>query len=167
MAVAITLLALGLDAPDPAPGESLLAAFDAQDLGAIGLFLLSFFLIARFWLIHHRAFKDLPDLVSPRFVVLNFGFLAAVCLMPFATTTYSRNATDMTALVLYTVVIATATILLAAMFRLTRGRTLLRGVLAPMMILLAIPVGLLLGPEWAPLTWLLMILLPSESRNGR
>ena len=162
MAVAITLLALGIDAPQPAEGETLLAAFDANALGAIGLFLLSFFLIARFWLIHHRAFKDLPVLVSHRFVILNFAFLAAVCLMPFATTTYSRNANDMTALVIYTVVIATATILLSAMFHVSGRRTLGRAILAPLIILLAIPLGLVVGAEWAPWIWLLLLLLRGD-----
>ena len=162
MAVAITLLALGIDAPQPAEGETLLSAFDANALGAIGLFLLSFFLIARFWLIHHRAFKGLPALVSHRFVILNFAFLAAVCLMPFATTTYSRNASDMTALVIYTVVIATATILLSAMFHVSGRRTLSRAILAPLIILLAIPLGLVVGAEWAPWIWLLLLLLRGD-----
>ena len=91
MAVAITLLALGIDAPTPEPGESLLQAFDAQTLGAIGLFALSFFLIARFWLVHHRLFAGLPSMLDPGFVVLNFAFLAMICLVPFATTTSSAG----------------------------------------------------------------------------
>lgn len=162
MAVAITLLALGIDAPTPAPGQTLLDAFDAQALGAIGLFLLSFFLIARFWLIHHRAFRDLPALVPMRFVLLNFAFLAAVCLMPFATTTYSRNASDMTALVIYTAVIAGATILLSAMFHATRGRTLQRALIPPAIILLAIPVGAVLGAGFGPWVWLLLLLVHGD-----
>ena len=50
VAVAITLLALGIEAPQVAAGETLWQSFDTQTLSQIGLFLLSFFLIARFWL---------------------------------------------------------------------------------------------------------------------
>jgi uncharacterized membrane protein len=153
IAVAITLLALGIDAPTPAPGQTLWQAFDKQTLGEIGLFLLSFFLIARFWLLHHRLFRDLPEFVPTRFVIVNFGFLASLCLMPFATTTYSENAEDMTALVIYSVLIATTTILLTTLFRLTGNHSWRRSLLPPAIILLAIPVGLVLGAQYAPFVW--------------
>jgi uncharacterized membrane protein len=166
MAVAITLLALGIEAPTPKPGESLLQAFDAQTLGAIGLFALSFFLIARFWLVHHRLFAGLPSTLAPPFVILNFAFLAAICLVPFATTTYSRNPDDMTALVIYTVVVAGATILLSFMFRQSATSTTRRGVIVPLILLSAIPVGLLVGPRYAPLVWILL-LLADGSRAAR
>ena len=159
MAVAITLLALGIDAPIPQPGETLLQAFDAQTLGAIGLFALSFFLIARFWLVHHRLFAGLPSTVQTDFVVLNFAFLAVVCLVPFATTTYSRNPNDMTALVIYTAVIAGATILLSLMFRRSPTSSRRRSVLIPIILISAIPVGLLIGPRYAPLVWILLFVV--------
>ncbi len=158
IAVAITLLALGIEAPTPKPGESLLQAFDAQTLGAIGLFALSFFLIARFWLVHHRLFAGLPSTVAPGLVVLNFAFLAAICLVPFATTTYSRNPDDMTALVIYTAVVAGATVLLSVMFRQSATSTSRRGVIVPLILLSAIPVGLLVGPRYAPMVWILLLL---------
>ena len=158
IAVAITLLALGIDAPKPEPGESLLQAFDAQTLGAIGLFALSFFLIARFWLVHHRLFVGLPSTLAPPFVILNFAFLAAICLVPFATTTYSRNPNDMTALAIYTAVVAGATILLSVMFRESATSTSRRGVIVPLILLSAIPVGLLVGPRYAPMVWIVLLL---------
>jgi len=48
IAVAITLLVLGIDPPDPAPGESLWQALDTGTLGSLGLFALSFIVVARF-----------------------------------------------------------------------------------------------------------------------
>ena len=157
IAVAITLLALGIEAPTPEPGQSLLQAFDAQTLGAIGLFALSFFLIARLWLVHHRLFAGLPATLAPAFVALNFTFLAVVCLIPFATTTYSHNPDDMTALVIYTAVIAGATILLSLMFRESTSGSRRRSLLIPLILLSAVPVGLLIGPRYAPIVWILLL----------
>ena len=159
IAVAITLLALGIDAPTPAPGQTLWQAFDKQTLGEIGLFLLSFFLIARFWLLHHRLFRDLPEFVPMRFVIINFGFLASLCLMPFATTTYSQNADDMTALVIYSILIATTTILLTLLFQLTGNRSWRRSLVPPAVVLLAIPVGFVLGAQYAPFVWAALLLV--------
>jgi uncharacterized membrane protein len=166
IAVAITLLALGIEAPIPKPGETLMQAFDAQTLGAIGLFALSFFLIARFWLVHHRLFAGLPSTVPPEFVVLNFAFLAVICLVPFATTTYSRNPTDMAALVIYTAVIAGATILLSVMFRRSTTHSNRRSLYIPLVLISAIPVGLLIGPRYAPIVWILL-LFGDAARFGR
>ena len=166
MAVAITLLALGIEAPDAKPGESLLQAFDTQTLSEIGLFALSFFLIARFWLLHHRLFAGLDTTVPQRVVIINFTFLAAICLVPFATTTYSRNPNDMTALVIYTAVIAGATLLLTVMFRQSATGDPRRGIIAPLVLITAIPVGLLIGPRYAPIVWILLFAL-SGKRLGR
>jgi uncharacterized membrane protein len=159
MAVAITLLALGIDAPTPKPGETLLQAFDAQTLGAIGLFALSFFLIARFWLVHHRLFAGLPSTLATDFVVLNFAFLAVICLVPFATTTYSRNPNDMTALVIYTAVVAGATILLSMMFRRSAASNRRRSLMVPIILLSAVPIGLVIGPRYAPIAWILLFVV--------
>lgn len=156
MAVAITLLALGIDAPIPQNGESLLQAFDAQTLGAIGLFALSFFLIARFWLVHHRLFAGLPSTLQTDFVVLNFAFLAVICLVPFATTTYSRNPDDMTALMIYTAVVAGATILLSVMFHRSAVSNRRRSLVVPIILLSAVPIGLIVGPRYAPIVWILL-----------
>ena len=166
IAVAITLLALGIDAPEPKPGQSLLEAFDAGTLGAIGLFALSFFLIARFWLLHHRLFAGLPSTVSERLVVVNFAFLAAICLVPFATTTYARNPADMTALAIYTAVIVAATVLLTAMFRDSATGDRRRGLAVTLVLLSAIPVGLVIGPRYAPIVWMLLVVVRGD-RLGR
>ncbi len=153
VAVAMTLLALGIKAPQVAPGETLWQAFDIHTLGQIGLFLLSFFMIARFWLMHHRLFRELPDVLSPRFVVLNFAFLAALCLMPFATTTYSENSNDLTALAIYTAVVAINSLLMSLLFSQTKTRTLSQLFLPVTIVLLAIPVGYFVGPSYALFVW--------------
>lgn len=161
IAVAITLLALDIEAPDPEPGQTLFEAFDAQTVGEIALFALSFFLISRFWLVHHRLFSGLDSVVSHRFVGLNFVFLAMICLVPFATTTYANNPDDLTALTIYTAVITGGTMLLSVMFRFTTKikRNHRRAVAAPLILLSAIPVGAIIGARYAPLVWIALLVL--------
>ena len=161
IAVALTLLAFGIHPPTLAPGQTLWQAFDKQTLGEIGLFLLSFFMITRFWLLHHRLFRDLPEFVPTRFVIVNFGSLASLCLMPFATTTYSQNADDVTAAI-YSIVIATTIILLTLLFQLTGNRSWRRSLVPPAVVLLAIPVGLVLGAQYAPFVWAALLLVGGD-----
>jgi uncharacterized membrane protein len=93
------------------------------------------------------------------FVVLNFAFLAVICLVPFATTTYSRNPNDMTALVIYTAVVAGATILLSLMFHRSATSSRRRSLLIPIILISAIPIGLVIGPRYAPLVWMLLFVV--------
>jgi uncharacterized membrane protein len=153
MAVVITLLALEIDMPTPAPSQTLWQAFPKETLGEIGIFLLSFFLIARFGLLHHRLFRDLPEFVPTRLVIVNFGFLASLCLMPFATTTYRQNTDDMTALVIYSIVITTTIIFLTTLFHLAGNHWWRRSLLSAAIALLAIPVGIVFGAQYAPFVW--------------
>jgi hypothetical protein len=48
------------------------------------------------------------------------------------------------------------------MFHVSGRRTLSRAILAPLIILLAIPLGLVVGAEWAPWIWLLLLLLRGD-----
>ncbi|MGI9187741.1 MAG: TMEM175 family protein [Gaiellales bacterium] len=166
MAVAITLLVLGIDAPMPRDGESLLQAFDADSLGAIALFALSFFLIARFWLLHHDALDRLPEVVPMRIVALNFAFLATICLMPFSTELYSNHNDDVTAVAIYAGTIALASGLIALISRLG-GHPSRRGPIAIAVILAAIPFSLVVGPQWAPIVWVTLLVVPHGTRLRR
>ncbi len=165
MAVAITLLVLNVEPPERAAGESLWQALDAQVIGEIGVFLLSFLLIARYWLVHHRVFEFLPERCNPRFVIVNFAFLATICLMPFTTETFTSNADDITALAVYAGGLALGSALLGVMFRLAGRPGWRRSLLVPLVFLAAIPVGLVIGPQYAPLTWFLLALVPNERRR--
>ena len=165
MAVAITLLVLNVEPPERATGESLWQALDAQVLGEVGVFLLSFLLIARYWLVHHRVFAFLPSRCSPRFVAVNFAFLATICLMPFTTEIFTANSDDVTALAVYAGGLALGSALLGAMFRLAGRPGGRRSLLVPFVFLAAIPVGLVIGPQFAPLTWFLLALVPEERRR--
>jgi uncharacterized membrane protein len=52
-------------------------------------YLLSFALVGRFWVIHHRLFETLRAFDS-RLMTLNLAFLALIVLVPFATDLYDQ-----------------------------------------------------------------------------
>lgn len=166
MAVAITLLVLGIDAPTRAPGESLWQALDAGAIGSLALFALSFAVIARFWLVHHDVFRHLPQRVPGRVVALNFAALLGICLVPFATTLFGRNGQDLGALVVYAGTFAIISLLLSAVRG--GGRLVLDAptVVHPAVFLAAIPVALVASPALAPLTWCAFAFVPRLIRRG-
>jgi uncharacterized membrane protein len=83
IAVAITLLALGLPSPTPASGESL-----AHDLlrhwPSFAAFFVSFATIGIIWINHHAALRRLKG-VEHSVLMLNLCLLATICLLPFST----------------------------------------------------------------------------------
>jgi len=162
IAVAITLLVLGIDPPDPAPGESLWQALDTGTIGSLGLFVLSFVVIGRFWMVHHDAMRGLPDLVPTRVVLVNFAFLLTLCLIPFSTTLYADNAGDMLALVVYAGTFALVSLLLALLDAAGRPHLTLRTFAVPVGFALAIPVALVVGPELAPWAWVALFALSTD-----
>src|SRR5215472_2918297 len=83
-AIAITLLVLDLRLP---PGSQVfdLAAVRQQIIG----FVVSFYVIGRFWLSHHALFEGVAG-YDVRLLATNLLFLAAVVFLPFPTTEVSE-----------------------------------------------------------------------------
>ena len=81
IAIAITLLVLTLDVPN-VPNGDLAEALGDQWRQYLA-FVLSFALIGRFWIVHHRAFT--LERFDGTLMVLNLIFLALIVVMPFAT----------------------------------------------------------------------------------
>lgn len=77
IAIIITIMVLELPFPGGETGY-------AQFLSAIGLFLVSFFIVADFWYDHHRIFEAVRA-ADHIIVILNFLFLAALSLIPVMT----------------------------------------------------------------------------------
>jgi len=101
VAIAITLLVLPLvevlaDAP---PGEDLAEVLRA-DAGQFGAFLLSFVVIARLWLVHHRLVEQVGGYDLP-FVGVNLVWILTVILLPFATQVVAVYGSDRLAVALY------------------------------------------------------------------
>jgi uncharacterized membrane protein len=82
LAVAITLLVLNIDVPDVSEGELRDALIDL--LPSIYIYVLSFAVIGRFWVIHHNLFETLVRF-DGMLMFLNLVFLLLVALLPFAT----------------------------------------------------------------------------------
>lgn len=83
MAVAITLLVLNIEVPslpDPTAAELWQSLRDLLD--DLAAYLLSFALIGRFWLLHHRLLERLRAF-DQRLMLLNLAFLALIALVPF------------------------------------------------------------------------------------
>jgi len=77
---------------------------------------LSFFVIARSWLGHHRMFKVIRR-IDGRFVSLNLALLGLVALVPFPTDVFGNYPRETPALIVYSVAIAAPSIATAVMFR--------------------------------------------------
>jgi uncharacterized membrane protein len=114
IAIAITLLVLNLDTPDVA----------AADLpGALGdqwrqylAFALSFALIGRFWIVHHRAFA-LIERFDGALMALNLLFLAFIVVMPFATDLVAEYGDAPVAVIVYGAVVGSSSLLTWVMVR--------------------------------------------------
>jgi uncharacterized membrane protein len=85
MAVAITLLVLNLDVPQVPKDELGEALVDL--VSSVLAYLLSFALVGRFWLVHHRLFETLRRF-DDTLMALNLLFLAAIAIVPFSTNLY-------------------------------------------------------------------------------
>ncbi|WP_448627376.1 TMEM175 family protein [Geodermatophilus sp. URMC 64] len=85
VAIAITLLVLPLaEALDTAGGASGLGDLLSEEAAEFGAFFLSFAVIARLWLAHHRIVEGVGSYDRP-FVLLNLLWILTIVVLPFAT----------------------------------------------------------------------------------
>lgn len=90
-AIAITLLALEIKVPEIARevvSDSILAHKMAELVPKFVGFIVSFFVISIYWIVHHRTFGYVID-YNPKLLRLNLIFLLAIVLMPFSSGFYS------------------------------------------------------------------------------
>jgi len=98
VAIALTLLVLELKVPPldhviPPTSASALATQLGKDTDQLLSYLISFYVIANFWLIHHRVFRQLAG-QRESLAWWNFLFLFTISIMPFASSLlgeYSEN----------------------------------------------------------------------------
>ncbi len=98
-AIAITLLVLAINIPDHLQDESLSSALwgQRQDLLAYGL---SFAVIGRFWVVHHRFFSEVIGFDN-RLLALNIFYLAWIVLIPFSSEVLGDHGGETAAVILY------------------------------------------------------------------
>jgi len=110
-AIAITLLAIELRLPDLPAGQT-----DATFLAALAelgptlfAFVVSFTVIAAFWVGHYRMFRYIVE-ADGRLVAINFAFLFCIAILPFPTSIIAREGNLPSATIIYACfVIATGT----------------------------------------------------------
>jgi uncharacterized membrane protein len=167
-AIAITLLVLSLDVPPDLPG-SRLHDFLVDSWRQLFAYFLSFAVIGRFWIAHHRFFAMLHDF-DGRLMVLNLAYLSLVVLVPFPTELLGDYSGRTDAVLLYALVLGSTSLLGWVMLRYTVRRGHVRpdalteavqaagGTLLPAIVFYAsIPVSLL-SPQAAQVVWLAMLL---------
>ncbi|MGN6256938.1 MAG: TMEM175 family protein [Solirubrobacterales bacterium] len=168
-AIAITLLVLSLHVGENLHGESLGSALweQRQDLFAYAI---SFAVIGRFWVIHHRFFADVVGF-DGRLLALNIFYLAWIVLIPFSSEVLGDHGNDADAVVLYAVNLAVVAVLgwVMAYDAHRSGLTTIapheerefrtRAFFGALVFLVSIPLAFV-SPGLAPLLWLTLFLDP-------
>ena len=103
-AIAITLLAIEVRLPDLPPGQTDASFLEA--LATVGpsffAFVLSFLVIAAFWVGHYRTFRYIVD-ADGRLVAINFAFLFCIAILPFPTSIIASEGNLASAAIIYAV----------------------------------------------------------------
>jgi uncharacterized membrane protein len=117
-AIAITLLIIEVHVPEiaagSAPGTYLHALLELWS--AFFGFMLSFLVIARFWITHHTAFAHSPPF-DAKLLWPNVWLLMSIAFMPFATAFMFRNLGAMVPALVYFLVLMVASLLSVRMVR--------------------------------------------------
>lgn len=123
IAIAITLLALEIRLPELPETEMNTALIDALAgvFPNILSFIISFFVIASFWLSLHRIYY-LVEKLDRIFIWLTLVFLFFIALMPFPTSAIGRYGSEPAALMFYAVMIIMVSAVAHLMWRYASGR---------------------------------------------
>ncbi len=168
--IAITLLVLNLGIDKGlTEGQIDNALWDQRDL--FFAYAISFAVIGRFWLVHHRFFSEVRAF-DGRLIALNLVYLGAVVLIPFSSELLGEYGGTTTAVVFYSVNLA-AVVLLGLLMHVdarrrgltkiddrTHRETQIRGTYIAGIFLCSVPIAYL-APDVAPYLWLVLFADPS------
>ncbi len=175
-AIAITLLVLNLSVPEHIAGDDLTHALweQRQDLFAYAL---SFAVIGRFWIVHHRFFGEVTSF-DGRLLGLNLFYLAWIVLIPFSSQVLGDHGGDPGAIVIYAANLAGVVLVGTLMLAHARRAGLAqidpeqahefhrRSIVIAAVFLASIPVALV-NAHAAQFVWLGLFLLPLAQRARR
>jgi len=177
-AIAITLLVLNFKLPEVSGPDLDRELFDAiaADWGLWFSFALSFAIIARFWLVHHRHSMLLRG-IDTRFLVLNLVLLAFVVVLPYPTEILGEYG-NATAVAVYAATMALTGLSSAFLWRHAHRAGLLdsrldpawvkhttaRGFMIPLVFLVSIPL-VFIDAVYAQLFWLSLLVLGAVFRR--
>ena len=174
-AIAITLLVLGLGIPRHLHGESLAEALWGQR-ESLFAFALSFAVIGRFWVVHHRFFGDVVGF-DGRLLGLNLFYLAWIVLIPFSSEVLGDHGGETAAVVLYAANLSAVTLVgllmstdahRAGLAQTEPGAEMVRqrrASFAAAIFLASIPVAFV-DASLAPYMWLALFLYTGERLFG-
>jgi uncharacterized membrane protein len=164
LAIAITLLVLNIDVPQLSDPSRLPSAL--LDLWPdLVSYALSFAVVGRFWIVHHRILATLQAL-DGTMMMLNLVFLGAVALMPFVSELLALYGDEPVTAMAYAAVLTAASLTSWGMIRHARSRGLVApdarresrhygtkaALLLPAVFVASLPVALL-SPLAAELMW--------------
>jgi uncharacterized membrane protein len=168
--IAITLLVLALAVePGLKDGEVGQAILDQHE--AFVAFVISFAVIGRFWLVHHRFFGEVKAF-DGRLIALNMLYLASIVLIPFSSQVLGEYSTS-SAVVLYaanlSAVVLIGLLMTADAHRAglttadpaTQRESWMRSTYIATVFLISIPVALV-APTVAQLMWLVLFFDPTS-----
>jgi uncharacterized membrane protein len=172
-AIAATLLVLSIQFPQNLKAPDLDSKLweEYQDvIPQVLAYALSFFVIGRYWLAHHRMFK-LIRRIDGRFIALNLVALGFVALLPFPTEVFGNYPQDRPAFIVYAAGVASTGIASTALwwYAMDRNRLIddatpqqvvvhsrLRGLSIPAVFLLSIPISFA-SVAAAQISWALLV----------
>ncbi len=174
-AIALTLLVLSLTVPHLTPGhQGLLGSRLRHQRDEFISYGISFAVIARLWIWHHRLFRALAR-IDTRITLLNLAYLAFVALLPFPTRVLGAYGEQTAAIVLYASTVAVLTIL-GGLMRANALRSKLldaarayeiaereHWALAPVVFLASIPIAFV-DVTLAKLFWLVLLVPAIRAR---
>ena len=174
--IAITLLVLNLGIEKGLPGGEIdNALWDLRE--NLLAFAISFAVIGRFWVVHHRFFGEV-EAFDGRLIALNLLYLAWIVLIPFSSEVLGEYGGETAGVVVYSVNLAVVVMIGLLMGADARRRglttiddrahreTQIRSAYIAGVFLLSIPLGFL-APGVAPLLWLVLFLDPAPHLAGR
>jgi len=169
-AIAITLLVLGLGIEKGlSDGQLTNELLDLWD--NLLAFAISFAVIGRFWVVHHRFFAEV-DAFDGRLLGLNLLYLACVVLIPFSSQVLGEYGGQTPSVVLYSVNLAAVVLVglwmgadarrrgLTSVDDETHRETWIRSTYIAGVFLLSVPLAIV-APRAAAYLWLLLFLDPS------
>lgn len=169
--IAITLLVLNLGIDKGlTEGQIDNALWDQREM--FFAYAISFAVIGRFWLVHHRFFSEV-NAFDGRMIGLNLLYLGWIVLIPFSSEVLGEYGGKTTAVVLYSVNLAVVVLLGLLMNVDARRRGLtkiddrthrenqIRATYIAGIFLLSVPVALV-APNLAPWLWLVLFVDPSS-----
>jgi len=169
-AIAITLLVLAISVPDHLQDEQLVDALWGQRADFLA-YALSFAVIGRFWLVHHRFFGEVTAF-NGRLLALNIFYLAWIALIPFSSEVLGDHGGEAAAIVLYAANLSGVVLTglwmqasahgagLTAIDAATHRELRYRSLYIAAVFLASIPVALV-APGIAPFMWLALFFDPA------